>query len=60
MGLKRVLIVDWDVHAGQGTQYAIRDDPNIRLVSIHRFEEGTFWPQLPESSIIHDCMFTIS
>lgn len=68
-GRKRVLIVDFDVHAGQGTQYSINDDPNIRLVSIHRFEEGKFWlvlisisykntyfrPQLPESSVVHEC-----
>ena len=26
-GLKRVLIVDWDVHHGQGTQRMFYDDP---------------------------------
>lgn len=35
-GAERVLIVDFDVHAGQGTQYAIADDSRIRLISIHR------------------------
>ena len=26
-GLERILIVDWDVHHGQGTQYMFYDDP---------------------------------
>lgn len=56
MGLRRVLIVDWDVHAGQGTQYSIKDDHRIQLVSIHRYEEGAFWPQLQESAIVNECM----
>ncbi|KAI1727095.1 histone deacetylase domain-containing protein [Ditylenchus destructor] len=49
LGVERVLIVDWDVHAGQGTQYAVENDTGIRLISIHRFEHGTFWPNLPEN-----------
>ncbi|KAI6172078.1 Histone deacetylase family protein [Aphelenchoides besseyi] len=49
-GASRVLIIDWDIHAGQGTQYAIADDPKIRLISIHRYENGKFWPQLEESA----------
>ncbi|KAI6184173.1 Histone deacetylase family protein [Aphelenchoides bicaudatus] len=59
-GSKRVLIVDFDVHAGQGTQYAIKDDPNIRLISIHRFEEGRFWPLLKESSVVHEYPNTLN
>uniref|UniRef100_A0A914Y593 Histone deacetylase domain-containing protein n=1 Tax=Panagrolaimus superbus TaxID=310955 RepID=A0A914Y593_9BILA len=51
MGLKKVLIIDFDVHAGQGTQYCIEDDPGIFLVSMHRYESGHFWPNLPESNI---------
>jgi len=27
LGLERVLLVDWDVHHGQGLQYAFYDDP---------------------------------
>uniref|UniRef100_A0A7E4V5D4 Hist_deacetyl domain-containing protein n=1 Tax=Panagrellus redivivus TaxID=6233 RepID=A0A7E4V5D4_PANRE len=50
-GVERVLIIDWDVHAGQGTQYCIEGDPGIKLVSIHRYEDGCFWPNLPESGI---------
>ncbi|XP_013408875.1 LOW QUALITY PROTEIN: histone deacetylase 6-like [Lingula anatina] len=48
-GLERVLIVDWDVHHGQGTQYMFYDDPRVMYVSIHRYEYGNFWPNLRES-----------
>jgi histone deacetylase 6 len=48
-GIKRILIVDWDVHHGQGTQRAFYDDPRVVYFSIHRFEHGTFWPNLRES-----------
>ena len=27
LGMKRVLVVDWDLHHGQGTQYMFYDDP---------------------------------
>lgn len=54
-GVDRVLIVDWDVHAGQGTQYLVEDEPRITLLSVHRYERGTFWPNLPESAVTHKC-----
>ncbi|CAD5216548.1 unnamed protein product [Bursaphelenchus xylophilus] len=60
LGVERVLIVDWDVHAGQGTQYVIDDDPNIKLVSIHRYQNGKFWPHLPESAVNHKYNNTIN
>lgn len=47
---KRILIVDWDVHHGQGTQYFFYDDPNVFYVSIHRYEKGKYWPELIESN----------
>ncbi|KAG7220391.1 hypothetical protein INR49_018229, partial [Caranx melampygus] len=45
----RVLIVDWDVHHGQGIQYLFQEDPSVLYFSIHRYEKGSFWPHLPES-----------
>ena len=33
----RVLIVDWDVHHGNGTQALVEHDPSIRYVSIHQY-----------------------
>lgn len=48
-GLKRVLIVDWDVHHGQGVQYCFEDDPSVLYFSWHRYEHQKFWPNLKES-----------
>lgn len=47
-GVGRILIVDWDIHHGQGTQRSFYDDPNVLYISIHRFEHGEFWPNLRE------------
>ncbi len=40
-GARRVLIVDWDVHHGNGTQDLVEHDPRIRYVSLHQ------WPLYP-------------
>lgn len=40
-GAARVLIVDWDVHHGNGTQALVESDPGIRMVSLH---EAPGWP----------------
>jgi acetoin utilization deacetylase AcuC-like enzyme len=40
---ERVLIVDWDVHHGNGTQAVFWDDPNVLFVSTHQ------WPSFPGS-----------
>ncbi len=37
LGGARVLIVDWDVHHGNGTQALVEQDPAIRYVSIHQY-----------------------
>ena len=35
-GLKRVAIVDWDVHHGNGTQDHFYEDPSVLFISIHQ------------------------
>jgi len=40
-GAARVLIVDWDVHHGNGTQALVAGEPRIRYVSLHQ------WPLYP-------------
>jgi acetoin utilization deacetylase AcuC-like enzyme len=35
-GVARVLIIDWDVHHGNGTQALVQDEPRIRFVSMHQ------------------------
>ena len=37
LGLNKVLIIDWDVHHGNGTQATFWEDPTVGFVSIHRF-----------------------
>jgi acetoin utilization deacetylase AcuC-like enzyme len=41
--LNRVLIVDWDVHHGNGTQDLFYEDPQVTFFSIHRYGAG-FYP----------------
>ena len=36
LGLAKVLIVDWDVHHGNGTQALIETDATVRYVSLHQ------------------------
>ncbi|HLZ34487.1 MAG TPA: histone deacetylase [Nitrospira sp.] len=36
-GLKRVLIVDWDVHHGNGTQHSFEADPSVLYFSTHQY-----------------------
>jgi acetoin utilization deacetylase AcuC-like enzyme len=42
-GLSRLLIVDWDVHHGNGTQDIFYADPGVLFYSIHRYGHG-FYP----------------
>jgi acetoin utilization deacetylase AcuC-like enzyme len=36
-GSPRVLILDWDVHHGNGTQHSFEDDPSVLYISTHQF-----------------------
>lgn len=36
-GLDRVLIMDWDLHHGNGTQHSFYDDPSVLYVSTHQY-----------------------
>jgi acetoin utilization deacetylase AcuC-like enzyme len=47
-GADRVLIVDWDVHHGNGTADCVRDEPRIRYVSLHQ------WPWYPGTGLAED------
>jgi len=39
-----VLIVDWDVHHGNGIQHAFESDPSVLYFSVHRYEKGLYFP----------------
>jgi len=36
-GLDKILILDWDVHHGNGTQHAFEEDPSVLYVSTHQY-----------------------
>ncbi|XP_052180001.1 histone deacetylase 15 isoform X2 [Diospyros lotus] len=43
-GAKKVLIVDWDVHHGNGTQEIFEGCKWVLYISLHRHEGGKFYP----------------
>jgi acetoin utilization deacetylase AcuC-like enzyme len=47
-GIGRVLIVDWDVHHGNGTQALVETESDIRFVSMHQ------WPWYPGTGAAED------
>jgi acetoin utilization deacetylase AcuC-like enzyme len=47
-GAKRIMIVDWDVHHGNGTQDAFYDDPSVLFLSTHQY------PYYPGSGAINE------
>jgi acetoin utilization deacetylase AcuC-like enzyme len=49
LGCARVLIADWDVHHGNGTQALIEQDPSIRFVSMHQY------PWYPGTGAADEC-----
>uniref|UniRef100_A0A7N8XIA4 Histone deacetylase n=1 Tax=Mastacembelus armatus TaxID=205130 RepID=A0A7N8XIA4_9TELE len=44
LGVGKILIVDWDIHHGNGTQQAFYSDPNVLYISLHRYDDGNFFP----------------
>ncbi|XP_041858832.1 histone deacetylase 6 [Melanotaenia boesemani] len=46
----RVLILDWDVHHGNGTQHIFEDDNSVLYVSIHRYDNGIFFPSSEDAA----------
>ncbi len=45
---ERVLIVDWDVHHGNGTQSIFWNDPRVLYVSTHQ------WPLFPGTGVVQE------
>ncbi|XP_051985922.1 histone deacetylase 5 isoform X2 [Xyrauchen texanus] len=44
LNVKRILIVDWDVHHGNGTEKIFDTDPSVLYISLHRYDMGSFFP----------------
>lgn len=36
-GVDKVMILDWDVHHGNGTQHAFEEDPSVLFASLHQY-----------------------
>jgi acetoin utilization deacetylase AcuC-like enzyme len=47
-GVTRVLIVDWDVHHGNGTQHSFEDDPSVLFFSTHQY------PHYPGTGLVSE------
>ncbi|XP_043936310.1 histone deacetylase 6 isoform X2 [Protopterus annectens] len=51
MGYKmKVMILDWDIHHGNGTQHIFEDDPSVLYVSLHRYDHGLFFPSSEDAN----------
>ncbi|TKR87914.1 hypothetical protein L596_012241 [Steinernema carpocapsae] len=48
LGLERVMIVDFDLHVGNGTYEIVKDDDRILFVSSHLYNHGSYWPYYKE------------
>lgn len=44
LSVSKILIVDWDVHHGNGTQEVFYADSNVLYISLHRYDDGNFFP----------------
>lgn len=47
-GLKRVMVIDWDLHHGNGTQDFFYDDADVLYTSLHQF------PHYPGTGSMHE------
>jgi acetoin utilization deacetylase AcuC-like enzyme len=48
LGYEKILVVDWDLHHGNGTQNSFYADPNVLYFSIHQY------PYFPGSGALHE------
>jgi len=50
---RKVLILDWDVHHGNGVQQAFYNDPNVLYISLHVHQGGHFYPATDYGDHLH-------
>ena len=48
--LSRVLILDWDIHHGDGSQDIVLNDDRILFVSLHRYDNASYYPEKLDSN----------
>jgi len=47
---KNAVIIDWDIHHGEGTQNIFYTRNDVLYISLHRFDNGKFFPHIKQSS----------
>ena len=55
LGIRRIAVLDWDVHHGNGTEHVFREDDSVLFVSLHRwpFYPGTGGPDDQDATTIN-------
>ena len=48
---RKILILDWDVHHGNGIQNMFYEDPNVLYISLHVYQNGNFYPGTPSGDL---------
>ena len=51
---RKILILDWDVHHGNGIQNMFYNEPNVLYISLHVYQDGKFYPGQPDDPGIPD------
>lgn len=52
--LQRILIIDFDIHHGNGTQHAFYKNNEVLFLSVHRYENGKYFPHSTDAN--YDCI----
>lgn len=42
--IRKIAVLDWDIHHGNGTEELLKDDPDAFFASIHLYSSGSFFP----------------
>ena len=50
LGAERVMIIDWDVHHGNGIQHMFYNDNKVLYISLHRYDHASFFPQSEDAN----------
>jgi len=58
--VERVLIVDWDLHHGNGTQHSFEDDPSVLYFSTHQYPYYPGSGAFKQAGIAHGQGFTVN
>ena len=60
LGIERILIIDWDLHHGNGTQHAFEDDPSVLYFSTHQYPYYPGTGSFMEVGIFDGAGFTVN